>query len=608
MPECAPTTTTTGQLDLEALGDFDPSAQTHVVVGVAAPDSTLGIPDSTRALSLTADTAQGFFRGIALMPDSGDVPVSLWPAGRACALYGVRDDRGYPPDLDGVAIGYSPSASVALVVGGSSAPTSALVVDLARGTAAPVDPAFGPRTPRIGATVTAFGPKLLVAGGSDSDSAANASADVFDPATGHFEQARIELERSRANHAAVVLASGATLLVGGSNGESQVLKQLEIVSPETRAYSVSQLEILKTGRSKPRAIRLTDDRILVGGGFGADGVPIDTLEWLSPDATFREPQSPSLASAGAAPVADRAFVAMPGGSALAVGGCQLASVGGCVPCSTSAGTGCAIAEVLWIGRDASVELLPDALDVATFPVLLVDGAEGRPWLVASSPNGRRLLRFDPWLGRFASPESDAPPQPLAGFELADTADDSGFEARVIGADPGLMMWMTGSATALPQVFGFRHGARNPYDAAVAPLLLTSQDGVALDRMSSTAASGLPGVELADGGDTLVVTDTTYADLDLTIEIVEGQPPIVVLFARGDAVEGENTYGGESCPWPAPPVDGASAPRLRRVGEEVTLTLGAEQARCKGPNGRVSIWLRNAGGKLRIRSIDVKRSP
>jgi hypothetical protein len=194
--------------------------------------------------------------------------------------------------------------------------------------------------------VTPFGSALLVAGGSNRDRAANDSADVFDPVSGRFEQATIDLQQSRANHAAVVLASGETLLVGGSNAETAALTQLEIVSPETRTYSVSEFGGLKRGRTSPRALRLTDDRILVAGGFDENGLPVDTLEWLSADAKSSEPQSPSLTSADTppntppVPVADRGFVAMPG-SALAVGGCQLGTSTACVPCSTAAGAGCA---------------------------------------------------------------------------------------------------------------------------------------------------------------------------------------------------------------------------------------------------------------------------
>jgi hypothetical protein len=185
-----------------------------------------------------------------------------------------------------------------------------------------------------------------------------------------------------------------------------------------------------------------------------------------------------------------------------------------------------------------------------------------------------------------------------------------FDARVAGADAGLFFWMTKDTAALPEIFGFRHGTRNPYDAAVAPLLLTNQDGVALDRPSNAAGSRLDAGEvvLADVGHTLVVTDTTYANLELSIDAGDGLPPLVVLVApHTHGNEEDSVYGDGSCAWPAPPEGKRSAPRLRRIDDRVTLTRGAKEISCKGPEGRVSVWLRSPGGEVRIRSIDVKRS-
>jgi hypothetical protein len=604
IPGCTPDTTT-GKLDLEALGDFDPSPQTHVVVGVADPDATIGIPDSTRSLVLDADTAVGRFRGVGAVPGSGEISVSLWPIANACPLHAVSDDGAYPQSLEGVAIGYSTSASVVLVVGGSTSPFSALVVDVATGTAAQVDRTAGTRSPRIGATVTEFGDKLLVAGGFDSDNVPNDTADVFDPVLGRFEERQIDLEGSRANQGAVVLASGETLLVGGSSAEISALRGLEVISPETRTW-VSGPEILKIGRTNPRVVRLTDDRVLVAGGMSSNGTPLDTLEWFSPDATEREPQSPSISIPGAPAMVDRAFIAMPGGSALAVGGCELATASDCVPCTTTAGSGCASKDVYWITRDGNIEQLP-SLDVATYPTLLVAGAEGRPWLVASSPSGRRFLRFDPWLGRFTPPES-APAAPLPGFELADDASNTAFESRIVGTGPGLFLWITKNTGEFPSIFGFRHGTTGPYDAAVVPLLLANQDGVSLDRKNSGSLDTEGRAILTEGGETLIVTDTTYANVDIAIDAGDGPPPSVVLFeSHAGTAQREWIYGGEKCPWPAAPAGKLPAPRLRRIEGQVTLTQGGQQKTCAGPEGRVSVWLRSPGGEVRIRSIDVKRS-
>src|SRR6185436_15032362 len=102
------------------------------------------------------------------------------------------------------------------------------------------------------------------------------------------------------------LASGETLLVGGTDVGTSALVGLESISPETGTYRVAGLNRLKDGRTNPRVIRLTDDRVLVAGGMRSDGTPLDTLEWFSPDAREREPQSPSFSDARAAgaPVVD----------------------------------------------------------------------------------------------------------------------------------------------------------------------------------------------------------------------------------------------------------------------------------------------------------------
>lgn len=605
----------TGELDVDALGDFDPSTDTHAVVALRGPESTLGIPDSTRAVVLDADTGFGLFRGTSTVPAAGDIPVALWPAQKTCLLH--DRDPSLLADVDGVAVGYAANESLLLFVGGPTNPSDAFVADLASGSVEPVSPSAGPRVARVGATVTPFGSELLVAGGSDPDDrSAIGSADVFDPSHRSFELGarsgpKIDLERPRAEHAAVVLASGETLLVGGRDASGSPLRRLEAISPETATYRISRLATLTAARAKPLAIRLTDDRILVAGGVGADGAPVDLLEWLSPDASRVVQQSSLRTDLGAPVTEDRAFVAMPGGSALSVGGCRAPESSSGSPCNVpcpfvdAAGNstnGCASSDVYWITPDGVPDLVADALDAATWPPLLVAGAEGRPWLVARSASGRGLLRFNPWTGHFDVAE-DAPPPPLDGFP----SDGSAFEARLFSVDPGLFVWFAANRNAAgldpPRLIGFRHDTRGPYAPAVTPLLLADQDGVALDRMNPGGFPGLDpdgSVDLDGSGITLVVTDTTYLDFGVSIDVVTGQPPVLVL--------GSDTYGGASCPWPTPIRDGRYAVKARRIGDVVTLAIGSKTTTCPGPSGRVSIWLRSSGPAVSIRTIAVTRSP
>ena len=208
------------------------------------------------------------------------------------------------------------------------------------------------------------------------------------------------------------------------------------------------------------------------------------------------------------------------------------------------------------------------------------------------------------------PAEGAPLAPLPGFELAENTGNAGFQSRIFGADPGLVLWMTKNTGELPALFGFRHGTRGPYDAAVVPLLLANQDGVAQDRKNEGGLGGLDTdghAVLTDVGNTLVVTDTTYTNVDISIDAGDSFLSAVVLVAPyTGAAKREWTYGGEGCPWPAAPEDKPPAPRLRRVGNQVTLTLGAAKKTCQGPEGRVSVWFRSPGGEVRLHSADIKR--
>jgi hypothetical protein len=82
-----------------------------------------------------------------------------------------------------------------------------------------------------------------------------------------------------------------------------------------------------------------------------------------------------------------------------------------------------------------------------------------------------------------------------------------------------------------------------------------------------------------------VTDTVYADLDLTLELEAGPPPLVLL--------GNTELGGPACPWPEP---GAVPERLRvlRRGSGVIIIRGGAQRTCEAPEGHLPIGLKQGG--------------
>lgn len=591
------------EFDLEALGDFPPSADTHEVLGEAAPSGPLAIPAGTRAVTIEATDGFSRLLGASALGPSGDVDVALWPGAEACTLVDPHAD-GYPGSSTAQAAGVAPALGLLLVAGGegggSPVATGALTIDLTTGTVAHMASSEGPHVRRAGGTVTPFGSDLLVAGGHDpvENQAAVASAEVFDTATRSFDPAILRLEQPRAGHAAVTLATGETLLIGGEDDSRRPLATLVAISPESRQYRISGLADLRAPRVDPVAIRLSDDRVLVASGAESsapDALPTDTLEWLTVDASrnvreaaFSEAATHVVGSGAHGKVAGRALVAMPGGSALAVGGClRDAATASCLPSP----------DVYWITKGGRIDLLPDALGVDASRAELVPGEEGRPWLFATAGDGSRALRrFDPWLGRFVATGAPTPP--------ADPA------ARFFAPDPGLVLWLAaGDPGSAKAVSGFRHGTRGPYSQSVAPLLLVDTTGVALDRAvgageasptgDASRAPGTGDVVLAAPDATLVLTDTTYADLSLTADVRQGAPPIVLL--------GAAELGGKECPWPVSAPTAPYEASLARVADRVLLTVAGKTRDCRGPSGRVSVAFRPGDdGELQLHQVTVTR--
>ena len=222
---CRPADAEEGQLayELEALGDFPPSTDTHESLSA---DRTLVVPGATRAAWLTASDPFSSYLGLGTATPNGDIDVSLWPAGEFCELPITTPGCDYPGGGEGYAMGVSADGRTLLVAGGDASAeqdaehthdvaSSAAVVDLAtsRATCLPRDAAL--QVARAGATVTPLGDGLLVAGGYDPDNRdAIGSAEAFDPSTRTFGADPISIS-ARAQHGAVALSTGEVLLVGG---------------------------------------------------------------------------------------------------------------------------------------------------------------------------------------------------------------------------------------------------------------------------------------------------------------------------------------------------------------------------------------------------------
>jgi hypothetical protein len=608
-----------GTIQLTALGDFDASPLTAELFDANSSARDLKFPLDTRAVSaeLTAGTSLWFGVG---ERSGDDIDLPLWPQGDACTLYPVGTSASYPGAVGGEAIGWSPSQKILLIAGEASATSdsaSAVVVNLKTGVAQAVPD--GMSQSRAYATVTPFGKNLLVAGGVDALNSpggvvTNATpldnASVYDTSTGRFDPPPLRnLSHARAHQAAVVLDSGETLLIGGVDDQNQPLSSLEALSPSNPQPRLTGLAKLTDARIDPFAIRLTDGHILVAGGHDLDRAPIDLVEWLSADAD-QETMTAPVPPAPAPPRFGQAFVAMPGGAALAVfdgcenrtkkagEDCDACPLGGC-PSSTGF-------DVYWISPDG---VPTHVQSIGTFDPtmpkpLLIPASNGAPWLDASG----HWLRFDPWQAKFVVPPvspSSAPSCKPAKWDVT-----GGCWPEPVALDSGLFVWLQDE-----KLLGFRSDTRDEYAFDVAPLLSTPAPQGAFPDSSllHTApdrpplAPGTPSTFEAGGvplepGSALVVTDTTYIDLHLEISLDEGSmPPLLEL--------GTTELGGAACPWsepsqPAP--KGGWTLTVDRSGSSVTLGQNNQTHNCSMPTGRVSVALKAGGGTASVQSLLVRR--
>jgi hypothetical protein len=149
----------------------------------------------------------------------------------------------------------------------------------------------------------------LVAGGRATAFADLASAEVYDPGTGSWEDAGT-LNAARTFHRAVVLADGRVLVVGGDGPEDPAVGA-EIWDPDTNVWTPSGP--VRRVRSDPSATLLPDGRVLVAGGW--DGAYQATAEIYDP-ATDEWTDTASMGE----PRMGHGASVLPDGSVLVAGG------------------------------------------------------------------------------------------------------------------------------------------------------------------------------------------------------------------------------------------------------------------------------------------------
>ena len=598
-------------MTLAALGPFPPSNLTVENLPLFGSTRELRFPANTAAIEAVATDGARRFLGYTERRREGGFELTLLPERRECVLFSAADD-GFPQDGVAKALGFSAAAGVLFAAGGSheaSLAQGALAFDLDRASVRRIpDPEAEPcatcglHTPRAHASVTAFGGALLVAGGElpaedGLGGDPGRTAEVYDPALGQFEAETITLQYQRTRHGAVVLRSGETLLVGG-RGETDLPTRLEVVSRESRRSSFLDLAELATGREQPQVVRLSDDRVFVAGGVGADGAPVASAQWFSPDARDSEGDEVALPARH-----DWSFVALPGGGVLGVGGCDPALEQD-ADCRTYCGPerGCRSNTAVWFAPDRTrTELEAPAPFSAP---LLAPGSDGSPWLVDAGLPTSPVYRFDPWRGEFTRTTANLSAPPV---RARSDSDGFGPQQSLVSLGPDTFAWF--SADSPPNLMAFRGGTRGPLSNDLPLVALTEPDDPAQpahlvpDRRTSeifgrngeTMQNELT-LDAADDAARVWLSDARFEDAIVSVDF-SGAPPRVLL----DATE----VGGESCPWPLPDETSGTL-RITRRGGALYLAQARSSARCDGPEGPIALGLRGGRSTSRVSRLEVLR--
>jgi hypothetical protein len=135
--------------------------------------------------------------------------------------------------------------------------------------------------------------KVLIAGGSDANGNALATAELFDPATGTFTATSGAMNYARIGHNATLLFDGTVLIAGGIGSNGQPLTSAEIYNPLTNHFTVTQTSngsqtYMNIARVNDQATRLGSGQVLISGGQGAYGNGFNSAEIYDPaTGTFR---------------------------------------------------------------------------------------------------------------------------------------------------------------------------------------------------------------------------------------------------------------------------------------------------------------------------------
>jgi hypothetical protein len=147
-------------------------------------------------------------------------------------------------------------------------------------------------TPRVDFTLTllAGGKVLAVGGRSGFQSGLLDSAELYDPAVGHWVPTG-PLLAPREGAVATRLADGRVLLCGGDETDGSILASAELYDPVSGEWKTTGS--MRNARVDFSASRLTSGKVLVAGGFGSEDLPTN-VELYDPEKGIWSPTIPLI--------------------------------------------------------------------------------------------------------------------------------------------------------------------------------------------------------------------------------------------------------------------------------------------------------------------------
>ena len=143
--------------------------------------------------------------------------------------------------------------------------------------------------------------RILITGGSDSNGVPQATAEVYDPASGAFTAAP-DMNVPRANHAAILLGSGDVLVTGGLTTGGGYSDSAEIYSVSSQAWTLLPSS-MGTGLEGHAMALLSDGNVLIAGGTSTTKVVSSivlfnvTEETFTPIGTLLTPRTGAVSAA-----------------------------------------------------------------------------------------------------------------------------------------------------------------------------------------------------------------------------------------------------------------------------------------------------------------------